>query len=684
MREEYLREPIVGAYFYYSKETSNQQIEEYLKEMKKANANNVWLFVLYVEDEKLNYFFTKAEEQGIKIVPVFMPIISIKEHPEVKVVCADGSTSDDPRWSNIGCFNHPYLLEESKMRIGEFLRKYGSHPALYRIGGLPLMSFIHEAYYRTEVPEFGGGPLKPCCYCKHCVEGFRRSMTEKYGDIREFNRKHGTSFAGWMSLEPPREPSNVSLWKEWFDYHAEIIPNFLRELITYAKSIVPLLSTHEVNDFYPCSYQCVYSGNDIWRMARVIDVGHEDMYPLEFDHRYVIYVFEYIKDILRTAMGFDKIYTANGQAFNSWLGYKVPVESMSEQVYSTLAHGALGIVWWVDWKNLELWRKTTQPNEEFNRLVKVLKDYELSKADVALLYPWTSMELKADDAYNMDNLLFYMALVRSGFPVDIISEEQVVNGILKERGYKVICTIGAPVLPENVASEIKRFVNNGGILLTDYSGEEEGGFKSVYPELVEKPSADYVVYFFDENVSRSMGLLKTIVPVGNRCEKLKAPSDSKMLAKFENGDPAIIQFRDGKGSVVKIGSLIGWDYSNYPGHYDLAVMFPFRIRRNEAVRLFISGTLKGFGVDPPAESSNPDVETAVWKGKDRSIILAINHLNEPSETEICVNQKLGGNKYSLTEFVSESPVDMKIQGGAVRFKVRLPSFRGAAYLLRRM
>jgi len=370
MREEYLRNPIVGAYFYLLKETDNQQIDEYLREMKEANANNVWLFVLYVEDEKLNYFFTKAEEQGVKIVPVFMPTISIKEHPEVKVVCADGSTSDDPRWANIGCFNHPYLLEESKRLIGEFLRKYGSHPALYRIGGLPLMSFIHEAYYRTEVPEFGGGPLKPCCYCKYCVEDFRRNMAEKYGDINEFNRKHGTSFTDWMSLEPPREPSNPSLWKEWFDYHAEIIPSFLRKLIEYAKSITPLVSTHELNDFYPCSYQCVYSGNDIWRMARVIDIGHEDMYPLEFDHRYVIYVYEYIKDILRTAMGFDKIYTANGQAFNSWLGYKVPVEGMSEQVYSALAHGALGIVWWVDWKNLELGIRQPNPMKSSTNLSK--------------------------------------------------------------------------------------------------------------------------------------------------------------------------------------------------------------------------------------------------------------------------------------------------------------------------
>lgn len=47
---------------------------------------------------------------------------------------------------------------------------------LYRIGGLPLISFVNQAYYRNDVPEFGGGLLQPCCYCWHCVEKFKEAM----------------------------------------------------------------------------------------------------------------------------------------------------------------------------------------------------------------------------------------------------------------------------------------------------------------------------------------------------------------------------------------------------------------------------------------------------------------------------------------------------------------------------
>jgi len=681
MEKSYFENPIVGAYFHILAEIkSNEEIDKYLNAIRDAKALNIWAFVGNVESAKLKYFLNRAYELGLKVVPVFQPNISIVEHPEVKIVCADGSTSDDPRYANIGCFNHPYLMEVSKKMIEDFLRDFKDHPALYRIKGLPLLSFIHEAYYRTDIPEFGGGPLKPCCYCRYCIEDFRRKMKEKYGDIQRFNEKHGTNFSSWDDLEPPRNKTNASFWKEWLDYHAEIIPNFLKTLIEHAKNITPILSTHELNDFYPCTYQCVYSGNNLWKMARVLDVGHEDMYPLEFDHRYVIYVYEYIKDAVRTAIGFDKLYTGNGQSFNSWLGYKIPPASMFEQVYSTLAHGALGLVWWVDWRNLDLWSHTTQPNIEYTRLVSVLRDYSLSKAEIALVYPWTTMQLRTDDAYSMNNLLFYMTLVRSGFPVDIISEEQIDDGLLEKRKYKILCTVGSSAFPPSVAEKVRDFVRDGGVLIADYEGMGRDEFTSVYPELVKKSPIEHVIYTIDTDIPLLNEMNGIIIPVGNVCEQLQIPEKAKVIAKFENGEPAIIEVPDGRGRIIKAGSFLGWDYSNYPGHYDFAVMFPFLIRRNEKVRDMISRIIKRSGVQPPAESENPDVEVAVWKSKDRLLVLAINHLDNPSETIIHVKIDSSG-KHQVREFFSGKVIPSEIREDYLIFKSTLSGFKGKAYII---
>jgi len=684
VRKAYFDDPIVAAYLHMLPRMEKEDdIDKHLTAINEAQATSVWAFVFGAKKEKLEYFMNQCQKMGLKVVPVFMPYISVKEHPEVKIVSADGSTSDDPRYFNIGCYNHPYLLEKTEELIKEFLEQYKDHPALYRIDGLPLFSFIHEAYYRTEVPEFGGGPLKPCCYCKHCVADFREKMKAKYGSIEKFNSKHKTIFEDWDSLEPPKEPSNPSLWKEWFDYHAEVIPNFLAKLIGYARSIAPCASTHELNDFYPCSYQCVYSGNDIYRMARVLDVGHEDMYPLEFDHRYVIYVYEYIKDLLRPAMGFDKLYTANGQIFNSWLGYKVPPASMSEQVYSCLIHGALGLVWWVDWNKFDLWAMTKQPNEEYGELVKALRDYEMSKAEVALVYPWTSMELKTDDTYSMNNALFYTALVRSGVPVDIVSEQQIADGLLEKRGYKVICGVGSPVFPPEVQAKIRNFVEKGGTLIQDYEGRGVNEFKSAYPELVSEPSAEHTVYTVKTDLPPMDEMNGKIVPVASVCEKLKPPKESGVVAEFDDGEPAVIHVRVGKGAIFKAATLLGWDYTNYPGHYDFAAMFPFLIRRTEDLRELILRLLQKAGVQAPVESTNLDVEVGVWKGKDSRIVLAVNHLDKPSESTVTVNLK-GEDVYVVQDFFTKEKVKTKQSGNKISFKANLPNFRGKAFLVKRL
>lgn len=687
---EYFGDPIVAAYFHTplglkSDAERVREIDKCLAAVKEANAASIWVLISNVKDEGVRYLLNRALSLGLRVVPVFQPFISIVEHPEVKIVCADDSTSDDPRYFNIGCFNNPYLMEKTRELVRDFLEQFKDHPALYRIAGLPLISFIHEAYYRTDVPEFGGGPLKPCCYCEHCIEKFRESMKKKHQSIEVFNSKHGTNLRSWESLEPPREPSNPSFWKEWLDFHADIIPGFLHEIIEFAKSIAPILSTHELNDFYPCTYQCVYSGNDIWRMAKVIDIGHEDMYPLEFDHRYVIYVYEYIKDAVRAAMGFDGLYTANGQSFNSWLGYKIPVASMFEQVYSCLAHGSLGLVWWVDWNQLDLWAKTKRPNEEYSQLVDALKDYEISKAEVALIYPWTSMELKRDDTYCMDNLLFYTALVRSSIPVDIISEQQVADGILEKRGYKVLCTVGCPVLPPEVAAKIRTFVENGGVLIQDSEGQGVGEFKSAYPELVLQPSAEHVIYTIEADtplLSRLNGKIIAI-GIGSLCEDLNVDGGSKIIAKFEDGKPALVAVKKGSGIVIKAATLLGWDYSNYPGHYDFAVMFPFIIRRDENVREMVLGLLKEAGVQPPAESTSPDVEVGVWRGKEDLMVFVVNHLDQRSTSTVTVNLSSDG-KYVVQDFFSREACQVRPNGRKITFKVDLANFQGKAYILKRI
>lgn len=638
----YHARPILAIYYYpHLEKWDRAQVTRDLAEIAEAQIPGIWLFFDSFYDhaasDRLRDLLDEAHRLGLSVTPVLGQFLQLAEHPEVKIVNADGTTSDDPRFWNMGCFRHPTLAELAAARVVSFLRDFGSHPALYRLDGKPLMSFVHEAYYRNSVPEFGGPAMQPSCYCEHCRAAFR-----------DYLARYGLNDA----VEPPRDSTDPVLWQHWLNCHAEAIPAFLARLIQAANGVMPVWSTHELNDFYPASWQSVYTGNDWWRMGAVIDIGHEDMYPLEFDHRYLCYVYDYAKDVMRSAVGFDRLITGNGQAFNSWLGYRLPANSMSEQIYSCLAHGTLGLVWWGQWRNDEtryaLTRQTRQYNAEYAALVGQLAGYQLARAEVALLYSWTSMSQALNDEHTYDTLLTYMLLVQSGYPVDLLSEEQVTGGILLARGYRALLAMGCSALPAAVHQAIHDFVDAGGLLIADHAPFLNEAFPPLYGTWRRTSTTPPRIYTLP-------GQVPVTVQIG--AAPLQPPVNAQVIARFEDGAPAICRIAQGKGTLWLAGSYLGWDYSNYPGYYDLAAMFPFHTRRDAALRGWLSGILEEGGIVLPICSTHADVEVALWHTADRAdaLILTVNHLQEVVETTLRVpgnwtgHEALTGQSVEMSE-----------------------------------
>ncbi|PJF39250.1 MAG: hypothetical protein CUN55_14890, partial [Phototrophicales bacterium] len=583
MLSQYFENPILATYYYPRPSWGQEQIAQDLKVFSECDLRAVWLFYdpFYdIDDsEGLRYLLDSADAVGLQVVPVLGQFTQLQD--DLKIVNVDGTTSDDPRYWNMGCFRKPRLLNLAIERAARFLKEFGTHSSLYRIDDKPVMSFVHEAYYRNSVPEFGGDEMKPNCYCDDCRAAFK-----------DYLKKHGMS----DELSPPVDTSDPILWQHWINFHAESIPLFLKNLIAAAKAVMPLWATHECNDFYPASWQSVYTGNDWWEMGAVLDFGHEDMYPLEFDNRYQCYVYNYAKDIMKSALGFQGLITANGQAFNSWLGYQLPSNSMSEQIYSALGHGALGLVWWTELPSLSaddeakryhMIRQTKQVNRLYLDLVKRLSGYTPASAEIALLYSWTTMAQSLNDEHTYDTLLVYMLLTQSGYPVDIVSEKQVSNGILAERHYKAVFALGCSALPSIVQEQLTAFAENGGILFVDYAPYMNDAFQPLFPDWRNYTKKSLRTYEITHELP---------VTVQLAAAALIPPEDAEVFAYFNDKSAAIFRTSFGHGAVFMIGSYIGWDYSNYPGNYDLAKMFPFYIRRDYALREYLVQLLTQEGI----------------------------------------------------------------------------------------
>jgi hypothetical protein len=640
------RLPLIGAYYFFRGDLAKAGSD--MRILTESGVNHLWLFIddYFRKDtpkpgEEFDEFLRMMAVNNLKFIPVIGQFISIVEHPEVRIVVGDGTLSSDPRYWNMGCFRHPVNLEWAAHEVVQFLRAYKEHPLLCRIHGQIPMSFIHEAYYRTDTPEMGGNNMRPNCYCEHCLRSFMEFMEVKYKNLAEFNRTHSNPVKEWQDIRWPLGPEPDSrLWLDWVEHHFLAIPDFLRRLIAVARQEAPIFSTHECNDFYPGSWQTVLTGNHLWRMAAEIDFGHEDMYPLEFDQQYQIYIYGLMKDLMRSAMDFTKPYTGNGQAFTPWvIEAKLPENSMIEQVYTSLIHGVSGLVWWLG-KDLELWQKMKEPNDILRVWLTKWDELEWKPPEIALFYSYTTLALDQNDRHTMDLQLIYMALCQIGIPVDIITEVQINQGILNRRKYKMIIMPGISAIEPEVKTVLLSYVQDGGVILADYPGKSHPGYVPllnwnnglpVPPRFYRTGDALTPVgqdLFIPVEVSR------TAIPDFN------PGTEPRALAVFDNGLPAAVSWIYGRGKIIGAGSLLGIDFANYPGHIHLSKMFPFLIRMNRDARSLIKLLCETSGIIPEADSANPGVELGIFNmtTSDCRLCMAVNHLPEPVSTRIRISK----------------------------------------------
>ncbi|MGQ9779617.1 MAG: beta-galactosidase [Bacillota bacterium] len=631
--------PLVGAYYFFRGDLG--KAEEDLALLAEAGVNHLWLFIdeYFRKDEprsrdEFEAFLGLLEKAGLLFVPVVGQFISIETHPEVRIQTADGGFSSDPRYWNMGCFRHPTNLEWALHEVREFLRAYKDSPHLFRIGGKILMSFVHEAYYRTGTPEMGGEAMKPSCYCPYCRESFLGWLRERYATPEKFNAAHTIRIASWGDLPLPAGPDpDPKLWLEWIDHHLQAIPDFLRALIRAARAEAPVVSTHECNDFYPVSWQTVLTGNDIWRMASEIEIGHEDMYPLEFDQQYQIYPYGLMKDIMRSAMGFTRPYTGNGQAFTPWVvPAGLPANSMFEQVYTTLIHEATGLVWWLG-KDRELWRQTKEPNRILARWLPRAGELQAARPEVALFYSYTTLALTQNDRHTLDLVLLYTALRQLGFPVDVLNERQVEDGLLEQRNYRLIILPSVAALRPETRAALLRFAETGGTVLADAA---EARWPAYAPLLAWEVPTSRPRLYATKNEGKDF-----FIPVESPLARRPAFTggrEEEVLAVFDGGTPAVASWRVGRGQVIGIGSMLGVDFANYPGHLHLNRMFPFLIRMNDDARELLRLLCAAAGIVPPAYATDPGVEVGVFNRGDRELVCFLaNHRPERVATEIVLS-----------------------------------------------
>ena len=692
---------MVGVEYALYAKFSDEVVEEHFRRIKNAGIDVVWIFCDDLDD--FARVLPIARRVGLSVIPTITfigldPTEFLEKHPEeITVLSPAGGKQETgqltalmPQVRPSPCYNSPIYQGTYNDLATEFLRRFGDEDAFYRHNGQPVVEFVREAWYRTGRRELGVFTT-PNCYCHNCVETYRADLRKRFEDTGRLNKALGTHFSSWDEVVPPADAANRVFWKDWLDFHAAIIPGFLASAIEAARSVKPdIQTTHELNDWYPIWWDTVLTGNDYYRMAKALDICFEDMYPLEHHHVHAIYLYELTKEIARAAGDFSKPVWANAQALVGWIDFYPPPEGWEiEQVYSAVAHGATGIAWWHDFHDPStegredckrygglpdaLLEATKDANAEVKRLWKAIEGFQRNDSQVALLYSWTTMELEMNDDHPYDLVQIYSALVRSNYPVDVLSERQVTQGLLGEREYRVLFAPACSSLPEAVRDAIVTFVEQGGTLVQDYSTSNPAPYTSLFDDRVnDKPTTGRAYTIIGD----------TLAPrgashdVSAKAEALTPKDGDQILAVYDDGKPAILSFRLGKGTVVRFGSLIGIDYAGWqPGVFEFKEpRFPTTIRRDEGLRKLVDTLVKRGGVTPPAETDNADVEVVSLQKGDELKLLVINH--RYAEAAARVRVPIADNAYTLVDVRAGQEIPAEVIDGYLHFELHLARLDG--------
>lgn len=577
----------------------------------------------------------KLSTRGIKVVlgtPRYPPVWFPKMYPDAFPVDDQGRRirfGRDGAWMSY-CPHNPDFLRCIERIVRAMAEHYKDNSNVYG------WQIDNETQWPDPYPNM-------VCYCEYTKEKFREWLKAKYGSIEEFNEKCGTKFfpiqiySDWGEIDPPWPPlkeKNRGLALDWLRFRSDS----LIELIRFEISIIRNMAPHHKITTNRIGHQI-----DNYKLSRLLDFISYDSYPKykrEPDPAVASMYYDWFRSMKDA--GFWVMELQSGIFF---LGKMPRPGEIRKWTYQAVSHGADGILYF-------RWRTTPYGVEQFvygipgpdNRVdrryyevkkvgeeIRRLEEYlceTTCNSNVAILCSYdniwsTSME-KDDygrDCLN-DMLFLYKGLWLNHIPVDVIEPS---HDLTK---YKVVFTPFFYIMDEKIASNLKEYVNNGGILISDARLAVKNEYNGIFQEPLPGLLTDLFSITIDdfdivENDEERKILGREETPIfKNReispiawVEAIK-PFDADVLAVHRgtwlDEKPAITMHKYGRGAAIYIGTFFSTELVD------------------SIVKDFVNNGL----IQPIATLSDPEIEIMKRSGGDFSLLFLINHSDSYKKVEI--------------------------------------------------
>lgn len=620
----------------------------------------------------------KAGEYGLSVLftlyLVSAPEWVFEKHGDSRFVSARGSVWNSNQFPDNAHGGWPGLCFDSdsyRMSVKRFVQEFALH-----FKGWKEVLAIDVWHEPDEEPaqQYGQSDWRELlyCYCDHSVQKFRLWLKEKYKSLAQLNQVWTRHYENWNQVQPPREYGTFTEWLDWKHFRMERITNQVQWVADLIKECDPKRVTSVHCGIYEIRHPFC-SSNNHFDLADATDYFACSLYDTRNPE-----LSGFVCDLMRSAShnepywigetetGSGPMFVFLGEAPEDYFAFSRPADPKEIQrlSWSVLARGAKGILYW-GWRpdistmetvSLGVMERDGTPTDRYDMLKGFTANVKKIGADLAACRsPKSSVAV----LYNLDGIIQegFVSLARSkspivsiknqyykdtlsllgcyklcmklGIQVDFISEKEVLSGKLKE--YETLMMPYSISLPLELADRIEQFIADGGNALSDgmCGFFTDGGWGSE----VCPPHGLHRAFGVKVRSNYDLIELCDIQMNGSRFhnvgrfvkERLIVDEAATVAGVFDNGEPAVVANRYGRGRTVYVGSL----FFAAAAVCDLGVAA--ESFRNLLSLLSVSSSVELQGV-----SAQGLLEVREQLSEQAHYVFIINHGAEKERARICV------------------------------------------------